>query len=563
MERSSVLRAPGGILWGGIVSSSASRSVRCAIYTRVSTDAGLDQEFNSLDAQYDASQAYIRSQAHAGWTLIKSRYDDGGFSGGSIDRPALQQLLADVRARRINVIVVYKVDRLTRSLADFAKLVEMFDAHDVSFVSVTQQFNTTTSMGRLTLNVLLSFAQFEREVTAERIRDKIAASKRKGLWVGGMVPLGYELKEGKLFIREEEAKIVRLIFQRYLALGGVNRLVIELRNAGLKTKVRQLSTGATRGGVPFTQGPLFYMLRNRFYIGEVDFKGEILPGPQPPLLDRALFDAVQAKLSEQWSHRTRTRQRSKVLLSGLLYDDAGNKMIPTHATKNRVRYRYYISGPLQRGHSDKPIGSVSRVSAEDVEAVVVKAIRDRLQLFGNSSSEMSDDESIAAYIAKIEVQSKQLAIHIKIPAASISSSKTEPVDQQNADQDHGQPELVLIPWSKPPARKFRAVIQPTASAHRIKPIRAERRAGLIRSIARGRHWLDEIVSGAASIEDIASRQNCSIRQINLTLSMAFLAPSLVKAAIDGRLPRGIGIAELRDAPVEWSQQVARLGLPHT
>ena len=545
------------------MSSSASRSVRCAIYTRVSTDAGLDQEFNSLDAQYDASQAYIRSQAHAGWRLIKSRYDDGGFSGGSTDRPALQQLLADVKARRINVIVVYKVDRLTRSLADFAKLVEMFDAHDVSFVSVTQQFNTTTSMGRLTLNVLLSFAQFEREVTAERIRDKIAASKRKGLWVGGMVPLGYELKEGKLFIREEEAKIVRLIFQRYLALGSVNRLVIELRNAGLKTKVRQLSAGATRGGVPFTQGPLFYMLRNRFYIGEVDFKGEILPGPQPPLLDPALFDAVQAKLSEQWSHRTRTRQRSKVLLSGLLYDDAGNKMIPTHATKNRVRYRYYISGPLQRGHSDKPIGSVSRVSAEDVEAVVVKAIRDRLQLSGNSSSEMSDDEAIAAYIAKIEVHSKQLAIHIKTPAASISTSKTEPVDQQNADQDHRQPELVLIPWSKPPARKFREVIQPTASAHRIKPIRAERRAGLIRSIARGRQWLDEIVSGAATIEDIASRQNCSIRQINLTLSMAFLAPPLVKAAIDGRLPRGIGIAELRDAPVEWSQQAARLGLPHT
>jgi site-specific DNA recombinase len=545
------------------VSSSASRSVRCAIYTRVSTDAGLDHEFNSLDAQYDASQAYIRSQAHAGWRLIKSRYDDGGFSGGSTDRPALQQLLADVKARWINVIVVYKVDRLTRSLADFAKLVEMFDAHDVSFVSVTQQFNTTTSMGRLTLNVLLSFAQFEREVTAERIRDKIAASKRKGLWVGGMVPLGYELKEGKLFIREEEAKIVRLIFQRYLALGSVNRLVIELRNAGLKTKVRQLSTGATRGGVPFTQGPLFYMLRNRFYIGEVDFKGEILPGPQPPLLDRALFDAVQAKLSEQWSHRTRTRQRSKVLLSGLLYDDAGNKMIPTHATKNRVRYPYYISGPLQRGHSDKPIGSVSRVSAEDVEAVVVKAIRDRLQLSGNSSSEISDDEAIAAYIAKIEVHSKQLAVHIKTPAASISTSKTEPVDQQNADQDHRQPELVLIPWSKPPARKFREVIQPTASAHRIKPIRAERRVGLIRSIACGRQWLDEIVSGAASIEDIASRQNCSIRQINLTVSMAFLAPSLVKAAIDGRLPRGIGIAELRDAPVEWSQQAARLGLPHT
>ena len=543
------------------MSSSASRSVRCAIYTRVSTDAGLDQEFNSLDAQYDASQAYIRSQAHAGWRLTKSRYDVGGFSGGSTDRPALQQLLADVRARRINVIVVYKVDRLTRSLADFAKLVELFDAHGVSFVSVTQQFNTTTSMGRLTLNVLLSFARFEREVTAERIRDKIAASKRKGLWVGGMVPLGYELKEGKLSIHEEEAATVRRIFRRYLELGSVNKLVVDLSNEGLKSKVRHLSTGARRGGVPFTQGPLFYLLRNRFYIGEVAFKGEILPGPQPPLLDRALFDAVQAKLSEQWLHRTRTRQQSRAVLSGLLFDDAGHKMIATHATKNRVRYRYYISGPLQRGRSDKPIGSVSRVSADDIEGVVLRALRDRLQLSGNSPSEMSDLEAIAAYIAKIEVHSRQLAVHIKTPAAGVGNQgKTDPIGHHCADQDHCQPELVLIPWSKPPARKFREVIQPTASAHRVKPIRAERRAGLIRSIAR-RKWLDEIVSGAASVEDIAIRQNCSIRQIKLTLSMAFLAPAIIKAAIEGRLPRGIGIAQLRDAPPAWSEQFKQLGLP--
>ena len=225
---------------------------------------GLDQEFNSLDAQYDASQAYIRSQAHAGWTLVKARYDDGGFSGGSTDRPALQRLLADVVAHRIHIIVVYKVDRLTRSLADFAKLVELFDAHGVSFVSVTQQFNTTTSMGRLTLNVLLSFAQFEREVTSERIRDKIAASKRKGLSVGGMVPLGYILKDGQLHVHEEEANIVRLIFQRYLELGSVNRLVKDLKERGFKSKIRKLASRGTRGGVPFTQGPLFYMLRNRF-----------------------------------------------------------------------------------------------------------------------------------------------------------------------------------------------------------------------------------------------------------------------------------------------------------
>jgi site-specific DNA recombinase len=227
------------------------KSVRCAIYTRVSTDQGLDQEFNSLDAQYEAASAYIKSQAHAGWTLIRSRYDDGGYSGGSIDRPDLQRLLEDIRARKIDVIVVYKVDRLTRSLADFAKLVELFDAHGVSFVSVTQQFNTTTSMGRLTLNVLLSFAQFEREVTSERIRDKIAASKRKGIWVGGNLPLGYEMKDGKIAVVEEEAELVRSIFRRYLELGSVNELVRDLRERNIRTRIKLLATGAKRGGIPF------------------------------------------------------------------------------------------------------------------------------------------------------------------------------------------------------------------------------------------------------------------------------------------------------------------------
>src|SRR6201993_4980115 len=235
-------------------------NVRCAIYTRVSTDQGLDQDFNSLDAQYEAASAYIKSQAHAGWTLIRSRYDDGGYSGGSTDRPNLQRLLDDVRAHKIDVIVVYKVDRLTRSLADFAKLVELFDAHDVSFVSVTQQFNTTTSMGRLTLNVLLSFAQFEREVTSERIRDKITASKRRGLWVGGPLPLGYELKHGKLLIVEDEAERVRMIFRRYLEVSGINELVRDLRAKNIYTKARTLSmTGKTRGGIPFGRGALSHL----------------------------------------------------------------------------------------------------------------------------------------------------------------------------------------------------------------------------------------------------------------------------------------------------------------
>src|ERR1700739_4119476 len=355
------------------------KAVRCAIYTRVSTDHGLDQEFNSLDAQYDAASAYIKSQAHAGWTLIRSRYDDGGYSGGSTDRPDLQRLLDDVRARKVDVIVVYKVDRLTRSLADFAKLVELFDAQGVSFFSVTQQFNTTTSMGRLTLNVLLSFAQFEREVTSERIRDKIAASKRKGIWVGGPLPLGYEMKDGKITVVENEAEQVRLIYRRYLELSGVNALVRDLRERDIRTKSRFLTTGATRGGVPFGRGSLFYLLRNRFYIGEVKYKGDVLPGEQPAIMDRQLFDAVQQKLTDHWSHRNHAKTKSNHLLTGLLYDDAGHRMIPTHATKARIRYRYYVSLPHLKGESKTTsVGSVSRVPATDIENIIVKLVNEHL-----------------------------------------------------------------------------------------------------------------------------------------------------------------------------------------
>jgi site-specific DNA recombinase len=325
------------------------KAVRCAIYTRVSTEYGLEQDFNSLDAQSDASQAYIRSQAHAGWMLVRTKYDDGGFSGGNTDRPALQRLLEDIRGGKIDVIVVYKVDRLTRSLADFAKLVELFDQHNVSFVSVTQQFNTTTSMGRLTLNVLLSFAQFEREVTSERIRDKIAASKRKGLWVGGVVPLGYETRDRKVTVNEAEADRVRAIFESYLKLGSLNLLMADLRKRGVVTKLRTLKGGRTNGGIPFTRGPLAHLLRNRFYIGEVAFKGEILRGEQPPIIGRDLFDAVQAKLTEQATNREAKRISSEALLTGLIYDDRGNRMSPTHARKGGIKYRYYISGVLLQG----------------------------------------------------------------------------------------------------------------------------------------------------------------------------------------------------------------------
>lgn len=540
------------------MTSQAVKPVRCAIYTRVSTDAGLDQEFNSLDAQYDASQAYIRSQAHAGWALVKSRYDDGGFSGGSTERPALQQLLADVRARKINVIVVYKVDRLTRSLADFAKLVELFDAHEVSFVSVTQQFNTTTSMGRLTLNVLLSFAQFEREVTAERIRDKIAASKRKGLWVGGMVPLGYQLKDGKLYIDDDEAAIVRLIFSRYLDLGSVNHLVADLTERGLRSKVRKLSNGATRGGVLFTQGALFYMLRNRFYVGQVSFKGEVLPGPQPALLEPPLFEAVQQKLTEQWGHRNRTKQRNQMLLVGLLFDDAGHPMVTTYAVKNRVRYRYYMSAPLRRGHSDIEVGSVSRVPAEEVEDQIERALLAHFNVAKRGSIESTD--IVRAKLQRAEVREGRIVLQLRHGDSSEAQA-----DDDGGDDVSSQTlkiETITINWVKPPMRRFREVIQP-ASANpkaRVAPARAKERARLITAIALGKRWLNEVVESAISTEDLAVREKCSVRQIELTISLAFLAPDLVKAAIEGRLPRGIGIVQLRDAPPVWSQQYEQLGL---
>ena len=501
------------------------KRVRCAIYTRVSTDQGLEQDFNSLDAQYDASQAYIRSQAHAGWTLLRAKYDDGGFSGGNTDRPALQRLLEDVRAGKVDVIVVYKVDRLTRSLADFAKLVELFDAHNVSFVSVTQQFNTTTSMGRLTLNVLLSFAQFEREVTSERIRDKIAASKRKGLWVGGMAPLGYDTKDRKISVNEAEAEQVRSIFSCYLRLGSLNLLMADLREQGIVTKVRTLKTGKRVGGIPFTRGPLAYLLRNRFYIGEVAFKGEVLKGEQPPIIDRALFDAVQAKLNEQATSSKTSRMQSEALLTGRIFDDRGNRMSPTHARKGNIKYRYYLSSALLQGAAERA-GSVRRVPVAQIDTLVIKSVRDRL-----ASSEPVDDRTLVErHVSQVEVQREKLLIELA-----------------GAD---GRERALQVPWQKTAGKRRREILVPEGMPpQNARPIRSETRATLVASIARGRRWLKELISdAAASAETIAEREGCSIRKVNMTISLAFLTPDLVKAAIDGRLPHGMGVARLADLP---------------
>jgi site-specific DNA recombinase len=530
------------------------KPVRCAIYTRVSTEHGLDQEFNSLDAQYEAASAYIKSQAHAGWTLIRSRYDDGGYSGGSTDRPDLQRLLEDIRARKLDVIVVYKVDRLTRSLADFAKLVELFDTHGVSFVSVTQQFNTTTSMGRLTLNVLLSFAQFEREVTSERIRDKIAASKRKGLWVGGNLPMGYVMKDGKVAVVEEEAELVRSIYRRYLELGGVNELLRDLKERNIRTKSRLLSTGVTRGGIPFGRGALYYLLNNHFYIGEVKYKNEILPGEQPPIMDRSLFEAVRQKSLAQWSHRTTVRNKADHLLTGLLFDDAGYRMIPTHATKAGVRYRYYASTTVLHGEAKTAsAGSVSRIPAADIEDTVVKSLKEYLAASRGKATtnadSLGDFETIAELVTRIVVHGDRLIITLK----------SEKADQESVSSD--VPSLT-IPWQKPPSRRSRQILLPhNASRSDVRPEQFERRARLVSTIARGRQWLDDVVSGrVTTVAELCAREKCSVRQVNMTISLAFLAPNLVKAAVEGRLPRGVGIERLRDLPTEWSRQFEALGL---
>ncbi len=497
-----------------------------------------------MHAQYESSQAYIRSQAHAGWTMLRAKYDDGGFSGGNTERPALQRLLDDVRAGKIDIIVVYKVDRLTRSLADFAKLVELFDQQHVSFVSVTQQFNTTTSMGRLTLNVLLSFAQFEREVTSERIRDKIAASKRKGLWVGGMAPLGYDTKDRKITVNKPEAERVKLIFQRYLKLASLNLLMVDLNTQGIVSKQRKLKDGSLAGGIPFTRGPLAHLLRNRFYIGEVTFKGDILPGEQPAIIDRKLFEAVQAKLSQQVTIFKTTRMTSGALLMGKLYDDRGHRMGPSHSRKNGNKYRYYLSSALLQGQA-KNAGVVSRVPAEAIEAIVVKSLRDHLKL----ADPIDDRALIETHIQRIDVELHQLLLTLTLPL-------------HNGRRRTSKTHVLHIPWRKPPSKLRRELLRPaTPYQHIRRPIRAETRAALVAAIAHGRKWLNELLTDpAATAEIIAARERCTIRKINMTISLAFLAPGLVKAALDGQLPDGIGVARLADMPAEWHRQYQALGL---
>src|SRR5205807_409991 len=350
---------------------------RCAIYTRKSSEEGLEQEFNSLAAQREACEAYIRSQRDEGWVLAKTRYDDGGFSGGNIERPALQDLLGDIRAGRIDIVVVYKVDRLTRSLTDFARLVEIFDAQGVSFASVTQQFNTTNSMGRLTLNVLLSFAQFEREVTGERIRDKIAASKKKGMWMGGNVPLGYDANERTLVINPAEAETVRRVFALYRELGCVRRVKEAADRLGLRTKCSTTTNGTERGGKPFSRGHLYTLLANPIYTGHIAHKGELHPGQQAALIDDESWSTVRDQLAANTSnHRRRAKAAEPSLLAGLLVDARGERLTPSHAVKKGRRYRYYVSAALITDAGTDREGW--RLAAREIEEAVIRILADAL-----------------------------------------------------------------------------------------------------------------------------------------------------------------------------------------
>jgi len=524
--------------------------LRCAIYTRKSTEHNLDLEFNSLHAQREACEAYIKSQAHEGWRLIPGRYDDGAFSGASLDRPALQQLLAEVRSGEIDVIVVYKVDRLTRSLADFAKLVELFDQHSVSFVSVTQSFNTTSSMGRLTLNVLLSFAQFEREVIGERVRDKIAASKRKGIWVGGPVPLGYASTNKKLVIVPEEAETVRLIFRQYLKLGSIRDLMQDLDRRGIRTKRQVGSNGQTRGGIRFGVGPLAHLLRNRFYIGEVVYRGKTHSGEHEPIIDQPLFEAVQTKLAASATARQLRLKGSPAILAGRIFDDRGNRMTPTHTNKRGARYRYYVSHALLQKRNDEA-GSVPRVPAPEIESVVLKALREHFRANENCEHPpVADDRDlIERQLERVVVQAEALEIRL----ASEDPEGISGGRSSNSEAGDVPPSTITVPWSAATFAEVKGILH-SPSPHAT--VSSATREALLRAIERARVWIDDLVEGrVSSFAEIAEREGKVERHIRLLGPLAFVSPRIVSEIVDGVAPAHLTVTSLaKGLAYSWAEQ---------
>jgi len=527
---------------------NVTKTIRCAIYTRKSSEEGLEQSFNSLDAQREACEAYVVSQRHEGWKALSAKYDDGGFSGGNIERPALKRLLEDVAAKRIDTVVVYKVDRLTRSLADFAKIVEQFDGQGVSFVSVTQQFNTTSSMGRLTLNVLLSFAQFEREVTGERIRDKIAASKRKGMWMGGVVPMGYDLEDRRLVVNPVEAAQVKTIFESYLKVGCVSQLQVHLEEQGIRSKRRLSKAGNASGGQVFGRGALYLMLQNRVYLGEITHKGESHPGQQPGIIDRELWDKVQAQLqSNIQGERKKRRSKDRRLLLGLIYDPAGNRFTPSHANKQGRRYGYYVSQALLKRKAK--LTGPTRLPSREIEELVVDQIK---KLLG-SPQQLAEIVAERQYPAELlrglpGAASKLLA---RIEDAVPSMVERVVVGGDRVDIHVGKAALCRElfgadnPHSEVPDEASQLRLSVTVALKRhggemrlqlpsSEGAKSRTTQPLVRAIARANDWLDRILKGElAHGRDIARLTGFDERYISRILPLAFLAPDLAEEILEG------------------------------
>ncbi|MAL80426.1 MAG: hypothetical protein CMN55_15180 [Sneathiella sp.] len=555
---------------------------RCAIYTRKSTEDGLEQDFNSLHAQREACEAYIKSQQHEGWKLMRTAFDDGGYSGGTMDRPALQELLAAIDRREIDIIVVYKVDRLTRSLADFSKIIDKLDQRDVSFVSVTQAFNTTSSMGRLTLNVLLSFAQFEREVTAERIRDKIAASKKKGIWMGGNLPLGYDVEDRKLVINKEEAATVRLLFDLYIELGTVRLLKAEADRLGIVTKKIIRKDGSVTGGKPFLRGNLYRLLSNPLYIGLIPHKGETYSGQHEAIINQETWNQVQQMMSSNRRERSSpTNVKAPFLLTGLVFDEAGEPLYQAQASKNGKRYRYYISKKLAL--SSEPADDGWRLSARTLEATVIRPVKDLLHdqqrlmdllEFANPApsllqtlklkadelaGKLVDDDTghqqaiLQALIHRVGLSADAITIDLSRKALAKLLTMEENI-ASNKHDDIIPLNLAITLQRKGVEAKL--VIAGQSSGRRPDP-------DLCRLIAQARHWFDQLASGkAGSVKEIAEREKVFDTEITRVLPLAFLAPSIIEDILNGRQPETLNVKSLKrisPLPTDWNEQQKRLG----
>ena len=564
--------------------------IRCAIYTRKSHEEGLEQSFNSLDAQREACESYVTSQNQEGWTCLPEIYDDGGISGATMDRPALKRLLADIEAGRIDTVVVYKVDRLTRSLADFAKIVEVFDDHGVSFVSVTQQFNTTTSMGRLTLNMLLSFAQFEREVTGERIRDKIAASKAKGMWMGGLPPLGYDVVDRKLVVNEDEAETVRHIYRRYVALGSVWALKDELDREGVVSKVRVDKYGRRTGGKLLARGALYLMLQNRIYRGEIVHKEKSYPGEHDAIVDETLWDEVQSKLAANRSDRAAGRGLAQPsLLAGMIYDDAGTRMIPSHANKKGTRYRYYVSRGLVRGRrTDAPRGR--RVPAGDLEALVEKRVchflASEVEVFDAIETwvtDVSDRLEIAAGAAELAKRWPDLAssdrravlstiveridlLHEALEIRILPGGLLAMLRDGSGRRDRLQPAEANAPrlTLRVPARlkrtgiETRMLFEDSGDGRRRKLDHS-----LCRLLVQAQRYRAMVLQGdRKSMSDLATEAGVGGSYFSRILRLGFLSPDIVAAILHDRHPASLTakrFASVGKLPVAWEDQRSLLG----